>query len=169
MKTKLPVLAFAALWLACLLAPPLLQAGDLDAPGAKVVTVRSEIQRGAAVSTPYPSRSCQQFEDAIRRIDELNVQNNTDSHGFLLGLHLQAWQSLWRVLDSGLYKATELDFAQIATERHYRAFHNQRDFLGLSPEQVSECVPPYKGTDDEAWEKAYSSKRFRATYPHLTK
>lgn len=122
-----------------------------------------------AAAQSRATRGVIQFQESLSRTEKLNEQGNTDSHGYLLGFHLQAWQSLWYVLGAGLYKGPELDFAIVATDEHYEVFRAQRKMLELTPEQISECAPPYSVADDELWEKARANKKFRGTFPHPIK
>jgi len=111
--------------------------GDLDAPGAKVVTNRSEIYRGDCVTMHFSSvinLTFDKFEEAIERVEYENVQQNTDSPGFLLGLHLHAWMHAWIIVSGGYVKGDDLSYAITTANHHHKMFTLQRDILGLKPE-----------------------------------
>lgn len=75
---------------------PSVLAADLDAPAGKVVTVRTEIERGNSAifdaSAKHEITDTLGFFSAVNKIIEKNTQNNTDTDAFLLGAYFKEWK-----------------------------------------------------------------------------
>lgn len=71
---------------------------DLDAPAAKKITIRSEIERGGAALSECNSRSTDssffKADDCGFHILDQNKQKNTDTDAFILGLSFSVWTDL---------------------------------------------------------------------------
>ena len=162
MNRSLALLAFV---LALYLIVPPARGSDLEGPGGKTITVRSEIQRGEAAL----SRLKFGFDDDLSRCTDLveklvydNIQQNTDSLGFMLGLRFAAWRKLWRLLDSGLLKGDRADAAMAQANGFYGQFLRSADALKLTPEQLRGVVGSYQGTDENSrWEKLVTDAQFK--------
>ena len=137
-------------------------------PGAKVVTVKSEILRGfLATGGLAPYRDILAYQKATEQIDDLNTQKGTDSPGFSIGFHFTIWRELWRGLSAGVYKQpTERQLAAAMASISYKIYCGQRKQQDLTPAQISECAGDYHGQpDDTAWEQADASKQYMGTFP----
>lgn len=76
------------------------ESADLNAPGQKTVTVRSEIQRGMqAMSQVMLPTAMQRHYEAIK---SANQQKNTDTDGFLYGLNYMSWHRGWSAASLGI-------------------------------------------------------------------
>ena len=75
---------------------------DLDAPTIRKTTVRSELKRGDnAVSKceKYFFDDIKKYDSCIGEILQANVQNNTDTDAFVLGVNFGAWRATCLTLD----------------------------------------------------------------------
>ena len=167
MKTP-PLLLCAALLLCLPYLPAAAQAGGLDAPGGKVVTVKSEIQRGYAAATDScdVSNGFEQYEAALQRVEADNKQRNTNTEGFLLGYNLGAWLNEWLLLSMGACKGDTLKAAISSARMHHDEAEATERTLGLTPDDLTRCpgVIYYGAKDEEKWDVAWKAKRFTGTH-----
>ena len=156
---KLTVLVIAA----CNLSLSLVRAGDLNAPGAKPVTVQTEIERGyeAAEHCEYAA-GFPRYERELMAVEASNKERNTDSPGFLLGFNLGAWLKIWLMVSGGYYKGNDFKGAVVLAGSHYDRFKQEQRVLDLTEQQVLQCsVVSYRGhEDDEKWAAITESRRF---------
>ena len=176
---RLPFL-FAVLLLACVLVASA-RAGDLDAPGAKPVTLRSEVERGRAAveraveETALDRDKTHTFGDKIKDLLATNQQARTDSEGFQLGLHFAAWQAFWQLLSWG--QATDNstvaghvdlapDIAATSGQVHFLYFRQGCQRNDLTPAQLQELFAGDHydpARDDAAWQAAVKATAFKGT------
>jgi hypothetical protein len=75
--------------------PQICSTADLDAPvEKKVMTVRSEIERGSdSFSTSCNAGNVSGVAECVSQIRNVNAQKSMDTEPFLLGLYFRAWIS----------------------------------------------------------------------------
>lgn len=121
----------------CFIQPSL---ASLDSPTEKVVTVRTEMNRGykSLDTTKVAKMNIRDFLNYVYDIENNNVQSNTDTAAFELGLYFNAWSSLVIKLDVGrdYYSYSMLDIGESAARKFYSKFRSLQASLKLSDEEL---------------------------------
>ena len=138
-------------------------AGNLDQPGAKKVTVRSEIKRGYdAVSSAYDtglSASVLVTDANMMKPLKVNEQAGTDSPGFLLGAHYALWDHLTQLLKDANTESDDggsLETCRQGAVRDHDEFRRLEKELGLEDGELYEALelktPAAAGERLKQWE-----------------
>ena len=135
-------------------------ASNLDQPGAKKVTVRSEIKRGYdAVSSAFDtglSASVLITDANMMKPIRANEQAGTDSPGFLLGAHYGLWDHLTQLLKDAT--AGSDDPGSLETLRQ-GAVRDHDEFRRLEKELGLEDADPYEALESKV--PATAAERLR--------
>ena len=121
-------------------------AGNLDQPGAKKVTVRSEIKRGYdAVSSAFDtglSASVLITDANMMKPIKVNEQAGTDSPGFLLGASFGLWDHLTQLLKDATPDddAASLETCRKGAVRDHDEFRRLEKELGLEDADLYEAL-----------------------------
>lgn len=140
----------------------LTNARELDAPGGKQITVRSEIERGigAMNRSMLPADMQRQYE----AIMAINRQRNTDSDGFRLGLNYIAWHRGWMAANIPM-RGWDQKFAEAQATQCYRDYKTLRTKLEISAAQMKELAGIwYRANQESAFEDVLRSRRFAGSY-----
>ena len=142
---------------------PFSMAGNLDQPGAKKVTVRSEIKRGYdAVSSAFDTGlSASVLITGANMVKPIraNEQAGTDSPGFLLGAHYGSWDHLTHLLkdaNTDSDDAGSLETCRQGAVRDHDEFRRLERELGLEDADLYEALeikpPAVAGERLRKWE-----------------
>ena len=127
---------------------PVASAGNLDQPGAKKITVRSEIKRGydvvsGALDTGLSASVLITDANMMKPI-KANEQAGTDSPGFLLGAYYAAWDHLTQLLKDAAANETDdpasLETCRRGAARDHDAFRRLEKELGLEDAELYEAL-----------------------------
>ena len=120
---------------------------NLDQPGAKKVTVRSEIKRGYdAVSSAFDtglSASVLITDANMMKPIKVNEQAGTDSPGFLLGAYYGLWDHLTQLLKDatpGSDDPASLETCRKGAVRDHDGFRRREKELGLEDADLYEAL-----------------------------
>ena len=135
------------LLLGCFCSGSFATAGNLDQPGAKKVTVRSEIKRGYdAVSSAFDtglSASVLVTDANLMKPIKVNEQAGTDSPGFLLGAYYGSWDHLTQLLKdatSGTDDPASLETCRKGVVQDHDEFRRLEKELGLEDADLYEAL-----------------------------
>lgn len=139
---------------------------DLNSPGDKKVTIKSEILRGqeAAFSAAQAADSIDLLGqmNAIDRVFSLNKQKNTDSPGFLLGADFGAWSALSMSLEllkgKDYVKQGDYDLVLKFSQDYFKAFRQRQKQMKVSDEKLMETIGFKKPLMDSIYKWDYQTK-----------
>lgn len=139
-------------------------AANLDQPVQKKITLQSEMVRGntAVLNVVNYRQNALEISDSIEKMVNKNVQNNTDTDGFYLGVYYQAWihaDSNYTASEkyiSGTYK----EYCNNLTELYYLRFRELQAKYELTDEELSKACGDFyrKELFDKYWEKIQKEK-----------
>jgi hypothetical protein len=113
-------------------------AADLDAPGQKSVTFRSEAKRGFAAAEGVSSGLAPSGAvKVLDLIEQQNKQNNTDSDGFKLGFNVGACLRMHRFAAIGLNER-DAKFANTMAAVYRTKAQLQQRALNIDDPQMQE-------------------------------
>ena len=156
---------FSPWWLLCgfFCQSSLARAGSLDQPGAKKITVRSEIKRGydvvsGALDTGLSASVLITDANMMKPI-KANEQAGTDSPGFLLGAYYAAWDHLTQLLKDAANESDDpvsLETCRRGAARDHDEFRRLEKALGLEDADLYEALelktPAAAGERLKRWE-----------------
>jgi hypothetical protein len=140
-------------------------ATDLNAPGQKKITVKSEIQRGRESvgdirSYLYDMDMIRYLEDLERPIQK-NIFNNTDSPGFQLGAYFNTWMLLAIDLEVMQGKISERDYelALTSARRFFKKYRQVQKELKIDDRTLIVDVLDMKYTATQKTINEWESNR----------
>ncbi len=111
---------------------------DLDAPAAKKITVKSELERGQSAVDDCPGQG---ETDCVDKIIAINRQQNTDTDAFLLGANFEAWLTSAIHIEGYIKRGLNIPQSElIAAARFYKAFRNEQQAVGIDDATLCEVL-----------------------------
>jgi hypothetical protein len=143
------------------------QAGDLDEPTKKEITVRSEIKRGlAAVAALSPPERPLYYHRAVTAIVSDNEQRNEDTKAFVFGVNYASWHVLWNALSDKSYSDPfEAQIAAAHANICYTIAMEMQRQIGLSDNDLRDvCGHYFNAGEADRFRELLKSKQFANTY-----
>lgn len=114
---------------------------DLNAPVEKMITIKSEIERGKSAISDAELSSNTHATDIDSKIKlynniiDMNKQKNTDTEPFYLGAYCEAWTSLDIILGlaqhSKLFNPTDVQYAEQTATLYFKEFRKIQTKLNI--------------------------------------
>lgn len=137
---------------------------DPNAPGTKVITVRSEIERGCSEASNASRKELSNASKLIYNLQmvfQRNMRNNTDLSGFMLGASFSSWIHLALSLKNSknMWSAADYNSAEKWAVAYFNDFRDAQKSLGIDDKTViGVCKMRYDSV-------ASRIKEWEATHP----